>query len=591
MFKTLKTFYKFLFQEKYAFFAFLITLIFSSIFSSLLPYISKIIVDVVFYEDYAFIVFLVCFLIALRLLDSFLSTWANYLSDKVMIPVTRNLKIEVFDHVQKLDFSFHAKKATGALISAFKRGDSAFWNLHFNINFGIVSTLISLIMMIFFLSVVDPMVVLVMMVSFAVNISVGSLLVRLNVKKRAAFNKVSDKISGIITDNFFNYETVKYFSAEVKETRRIRKKFRAWVEKHWAYSMSFRLMEIVMTTISSIGALVIFLLVVDKLKNGQATPGDLIMVISFIGGFYYQFLGIIWRVRSIANNFTNIETYFSLLDDTTNIEDPDDPQEIKNIEGDVVFEGVTFNYPKGKEGALSNFNTHIPAGQVVAFVGESGSGKTTLARLLLRLYDPDQGKIKIDQIDIKDIKQKDLHSVVGIVPQEPILFNDTIGFNIGFGKRNPTLKEIQKAAKLANIHDFIETLPKKYKTQVGERGIKLSGGQKQRVAIARTILADPKIIVFDEATSQLDSQSESLIQESLWKIAKNRTIIIIAHRFSTIMGADKIIVLEDGGVAQTGSHQDLAKKKGIYKKLKAQTDIVCAFNFLFQSSFSAKFNQ
>jgi len=567
MFKTLKTFYSFLFQEKFAFFAFLIVLIFSSIFSSLIPYISKIIVDVVFYENYSFIVFLVCFLVALRLLDGLLSSWASYLSDKSMIPAIRNSRITIFDHVQGLDFSFHVKKTTGSLISAFKRGEGAFWGLHFNINFDVVSTLVSLLMTILFLSAVDPMVVLVMMASFILSIFFGSLLVKVNMKRRAEFNEISDKISGIVADNLFNHEAVTYFSAETREVSKIKKEFKIWTRKIWAYAMSYRFMEIVITSVSSIGALIIFLLVVNRLSKGQATAGDLIMVISFVGGFYYQFLRIIWKIRNIANSFTDIEKYFSLLDSTSVIKDPDKPQEFKNIKGDIVFEGVTFNYPRGKEGALSNFSVHIPDGQVAAFVGESGSGKTTLARLLLRLYDPDQGKIKIDQIDIKDVKQKDLHSVVGIVPQEPILFNDTIGFNIGFGKRNPTLKEIQKAAKLANIHNFIQTLPKAYKTQVGERGIKLSGGQKQRVAIARTILADPKIIVFDEATSQLDSKSESLIQESLWKIAKNRTIIIIAHRFSTIMGADKIIVLEDGSVAQTGSHQDLAKKKGIYKKL------------------------
>jgi ATP-binding cassette subfamily B protein len=567
MLKIIKRFYSFILWRKKAFFAFLIVLVASSVFSSLIPYVTKIITDVVFYSDYQLVLFLVLLAVGLRVLSQILGVWASYLGDKALIPVVRDVRIKIFEHVQNLDFGFHVGKSTGSLISAFKRGDNAFWGLHIDINYDIVSILASLVVMLFFFSSIDSLIVLIMLASLILNSGIGLILVKINMKRRAAFNKSEDRVSGIITDNLLNYETVQYFAAEDREVKRLTKEFRDWTKKIWSYAMSFRFIGLTVGFLSSLGALFIFLLVLKRLNQGQASPGDLIMVISFVGSFYYQFFGLIWKMRNIAKSFTDIERYFSLLDQIPEIKDPEKPKVLKKVKGEIIFDHVTFDYPKGKEGALVDFNIHIPAGQVIAFAGKSGAGKTTISNLLLRLYDPTKGKIEIDGVDIREMTKKDLRSIVGIVPQEPILFNDTIQFNIGFGKKGATLEQIKRAAKLAHIHDFIETLPKKYKTMVGERGVKLSGGQKQRVAIARMILADPRIIIFDEATSNLDSYSEFLIQRSLWRIAKGRTLIIIAHRFSTIMKADKIVVLENGRIVQSGSHQDLAKKKGLYKKL------------------------
>ncbi|TEU02675.1 ATP-binding cassette domain-containing protein, partial [Candidatus Woesebacteria bacterium] len=277
--------------------------------------------------------------------------------------------------------------------------------------------------------------------------------------------------------------------------------------------------------------------------------------------FYPRLFDLVFSFRDIAKNYADIERYFGVLDYDIQIKDPQKPVDVPGISGEIEFKNVSFSYGERKEDAVSGVDLKVRQGQSVALVGRSGSGKTTLIKLLMRFYDVDKGKITIDDIDIRDFTKANLRSFIGIVPQEPILFNNTIGYNIGYGKKDATKKEIKAAAKMANIDKFVESLPKKYNTRVGERGIKLSGGQKQRLAIARMILSDPEIIIFDEATSQLDSESERLIQEAFWKVTKNKTTIIIAHRLSTAMRADKIVVLEKGKIIESGSHKALLEEK------------------------------
>ena len=240
----------------------------------------------------------------------------------------------------------------------------------------------------------------------------------------------------------------------------------------------------------------------------------------------------------------------------------------------MVFDDVCFSYPEGRQDALKNMNLRIREGQSVAFVGASGAGKTTITKLLMRFFDPDSGKITIDGTNIADLTKVNLRSFMGVVPQEPILFNDSIAYNIGYGAGTSELKEVVSAAKMANLHEFIDDLAEGYDTKVGERGVRLSGGQKQRLAIARMILSNPDIIIFDEATSQLDSASEKLIQDAFWKASKNKTTLIIAHRLSSITRADKIIVMDDGQIAEIGTHKELLRKDGLYSKFwKLQTEV------------------
>ena len=273
------------------------------------------------------------------------------------------------------------------------------------------------------------------------------------------------------------------------------------------------------------------------------------------------------------NDYTDIKDYFAILDYPLEVKDPEQPLKFECKKGEVEFKNLSFSYLGGRD-ALKNISITMSAGTSTALVGRSGSGKTTMTKLLMRVYDPDEGQVLVDGFDIRQIKKEDLRRSLGIVPQEPILFNSSIGYNIGYSLENAAKEEIENAAKLANLHDFIVTLEKGYDTVVGERGVKLSGGQKQRLAIARVFLLNPKIIIFDEATSHLDSESERLIQESIERLSKGKTLIIIAHRLSTIMRADKIIVLDNGKVIEEGLHDELISKSGgIYKKLwELQTD-------------------
>ena len=583
MIKTLKQFYSFLFKYKKALVAFILALISASIIESLIPYASKLLIDTVSLGNANFLTKMVVLIIGLRIISNLLHTLARYTGDKALIPASRDARIKVFRQIQDLDFAFHVDKNTGSLISAFKRGDNAFFGLFENINIELISITISLGVTLFFFANISPIIAGLMFVVAAINITMGWYLIKLNIHKRTVFNTAEDKISGIITDNLLNYETVKFFAQEEKEETRLKKEFKPWIDKLWKYANSFRVMDIAIGAVSGLGGLAVLWISIKKLVAGSITTGDLVMIIGFTSDFWYQSFHLLFRIRGIANQFIDIKKYFSILDNRILIKDPEKPTIIEKIKGDIEFQDVCFDYPRGKKDALVNTSFKIKAGESIAFVGKSGAGKTTIIKLLLRFYDVNKGKILVDNIDIRDLTKAQLRSSIGIVPQEPILFNNTIGFNIAYGKSNVTKKEITIAAKMANIYDFIKELPDKYETNVGERGIKLSGGEKQRLAIARMLLTKPKIIIFDEATSNLDSESETLIQDALWKIAKNRTVLIIAHRFSTIRKADRIIVIENGKIAESGSHINLIKKKGVYHrfwKLQSQGKTTKKFELL-----------
>lgn len=568
MFKIFKRFYHFLFRYKKAFAFFVIILVAAAVLGNLGPYFYKLLIDSLPSRDYSKIIKILFLFVGARIVANLLNALSHYLGDKILIPAARDARIAVFRYIQDLDFAFHVNKNTGSLISAFKRGDGAFFGLFHDLHFEVGGVFISLLVILFFFSQISLSLVFLILLIFTGNIFLSWRLIKLNIRKRAAFNQAEDRISGVITDNLINYETVKFFAQEKKEAKRLRNEFKDWVVKLWQYANTFRLMDISIGTISNLGSLLIFWLVVKKLIAGESGVGDFVMVASFMTGFYWQFFRLLYHLRNIAKNFTDIQRYFLVLDNKIEVKDPAKPLEIKNIQGEIKFEKVDFSYPDSKDKILKNINLLIKPKETVAFVGRSGVGKTTVVRLLLRFYDVKKGKIMIDGTDIRKLSKSHLRSFFGIVPQEPILFNNTIGYNIIYGKDGTFFSEVVKAAKMANLHDFINALPKKYDTEVGERGIKLSSGQKQRLAIARMLLINPKVIIFDEATSNLDSESERLIQDALWKVAKERTVLIIAHRFSTVRRADKIVVMEKGRIVETGSHQDLIEdKKGLYRYL------------------------
>lgn len=568
MSKIFKRFYRFLFKYKKTFAVFILITIVSTVLENLNPYFYKILIDNIPGKNYPLLMRILFLYVGARIIANLLNSLAFYIGDKVVLPASRDTRLTIFKKVQDLDFAYHVNKNTGSLISAFKRGNNAFWDLFETLHNDIFRTLISLTVVLFFFSKVSAEILWAMVLLFAVNSVASWFLIQINLRRRKALNTVEDKLSGIITDNLINYETVKFFGQEEAEQKRLKIKYVDWAEKLRSYINSFRLMDIIVGTLSGLGMFFVLWVVVKKLVDGEIGIGDFVMVSGFITGFYYRFFGLLYQIRRIARSFIDLEKYFDILDHRTAVKDPEKPEVFENFSGKIEFQDVDFSYPRDKKRALKNINLVISPGDSIAFVGRSGAGKTTMVKLILRFYDPSKGKILIGGKDIRKLQKSYLRSLIGVVPQEPILFNNTVGFNIGYGNQKSTETDIINAAKMANLHDFIKELDQGYQTEVGERGIKLSGGQKQRLAIARALLTNPKIIVFDEATSNLDSESEELVQDALWKTAKDRIVIIIAHRFSTIRKAKRVVTMEKGKIVETGSHQELVKKKGgVYRHL------------------------
>ncbi|MDQ3099593.1 MAG: ABC transporter ATP-binding protein/permease [bacterium] len=575
MFKTYKTYYSFLLNYKRQYIGFTIALIFYGISGSIQPYFYKLFIDAIPAGNFETLLNILILFVGLRVLQVFLDMLTYFLGDTVMFASGRDARLTVFKKIQDLDFAYHASKSTGSLISAVKRGDGAFYSTFDSLNIDLPRIAINFLVVVGFFATINLQIMAIMIVSFGINIVIARYLIAYNMKKRAEFNKTEDHISSIITDNLINFETVKYFAKEEWERKRLKNDFKPWTEKLWGFANTFRLIDLTVGSVGNIGLFLVIFIALRQLISTELTPGEFILILGFITDFYPKFYQLIFRFRDLAKHYTDLQTYFAILDNEVLIKDPVRPVKKTAVKGEIEFKNVTFAYPEGKTKSLENFDLHIRNGQSVALVGRSGVGKTTLIKLLMRLYDIQKGEILIDGTSIKKFSKSQLRSFMGIVPQEPILFNNSIAFNIGYGADNPTIEEIKAAAAMAYLDDFIETLPKKYETNVGERGIKLSGGQKQRLAIARMILSNPDIIIFDEATSHLDSESEKAIQDAFWNAAKDKTTIIIAHRLATVVKADKIIVLEEGKIVETGSHRALlAKKNGVYKRFwDMQVDI------------------
>jgi len=573
MFKILKTFYAFLFKKKLVATLFLTVIVLSSTTTSIQPYFYKLIIDTLPSFNYQKLLSLLLLLLGVRILRLILDTLSFYFGDVLTIDAIAELRETVFKHLHELDFAFHTDKSSGSLISAIKRGDGAFWSFYFSIHYRLIDVLISFFIMLYFFKALDFRIFMLAIISFLLSLVITKFFIKANIKTRTKVNNQEDKISGVIVDNMINFETVKLFAKELRERARLKKVDKDWKKATWKYVITFRGLDVGMGIVINISIFLLFLLSLKLTLSGDMTIGDFVLVIGFAGSFYPKIFELVWGFRDIAKSYSDIQRYFDLLNFQVKVKDPKKPVKPKTIKGEVKYKNISFSYEDKQADAVKNISLTIREGQSIALVGRSGAGKTTLVKLLMRFYDVNSGKITIDGIDIRDFKKTDLRSFMGVVPQEPILFNNTIGYNIAYGLSSKTgritasKEEIVAAAKLARIHDFIETLPKKYNTQVGERGIKLSGGQKQRVAIARMILSDPEIIIFDEATSQLDSESEKLIQEAFWKASKNKTTIIIAHRLSTVMRADKIVVIENGRIREMGSHNKLlAKKDSLYRQ-------------------------
>lgn len=565
--KALRSLFIFIKRYKYSFFAGIALIILSQLVNNFSAILVKYFFEGVENYDKQLLLKTLYAFVILEGLNLLISPLSNIVHDNYLIKASRDLKIAVFNKLHELDFDFHANKRSGSLISMIKRGDGAFWSYNIEIFRGLLKIFIDLIFVSVVFFTLDKLLSAVITISFVVNLIFTYFLIRVNVKKRDRLNNEEDKISGIIGDNLINYETVNVFAQEKQEQKRLYEQYKGWINAVWSYANTFRLIEVWTGLLTLISLILIIFISINKVEAKEFSTGDFALTLTFSFMFFPRLKDLIFRLRELAKHETDLSKYTNILDLEIGIKEKENAERLKDIQGQIDFNNVNFKY-SDRTTVLESIDLHIKPNESIALVGKSGAGKTTLVKLLLRFYDPTSGEIMIDGKDIRDITKESLRSNIGVVPQEALMFNNTIGFNIAYGKPEASMEEIKEAAKMANLDSFIESLPEKYATVVGERGIKLSGGQKQRLAIARMVLENPPIIIFDEATSQLDSESERLIQEAFWKIAENKTTIVIAHRLSTIMKSDRIIVLENGKIVEKGTHKELIKlKNGVYKSL------------------------
>ena len=572
MFKTYQRYYQFLWVYKWQMILFTVFLVALSIAESVYPYFFKLFIDAIPLRDPVLLLQILLAYVGIRLLKLGFDVATYLAGDSALLATARDVRVAVFKKIQDLDFAYHLTKSTGSMISAIKRGDLAVFNFFHMVNIALVRGIIGFIVLLVLFAQLKAEIAWLMLFSMILNSIFAYFLIQRNVAARVKFNDSEDSVSEVIVDNLINFETVKFFAKEHSEYKRLGVTFMPWMKALWGYANSFRAIDIVIGVTGNVSLFGVLYLGLRYLLAGQISAGDYIMILGFVNSFYAKFFDLVFQMRDVAKNNADLDSYFDFFNHDTVVLDPKDQVTVSNVEGEIIFDTVNFSYPEGRSDALKNFTFKIEPGESVALVGYSGAGKTTITKLLMRFYDPDSGAILIDGVDIRTMTKTNLRSLMGIVPQEPILFNESIAYNIGYGAGTTDVTEIAQAAQMANLDEFIRDLPQGYDTKVGERGVRLSGGQKQRLAIARMILSNPDIIIFDEATSQLDSQSEKLIQDAFWKVSKNKTTIIIAHRLSSITKADRIIVMDNGGIAEVGTHRTLLAQNGLYAKFwKLQT--------------------
>ena len=479
----------------------------------------------------------------------------------------RVLARETFEHIHALSLRYHLQRKTGGLSRVIERGVKGVEFLLRFMLFSIGPLILELIFVgvalvllfdIRYLGVVAVTIFLYVVFTFKVTEW------RVNIRRQQ--NKADTEANQKAIDSLLNFETVKYFSAEELESKRYDVSMRAYQSAAIKTSYSLGFLNFGQSLLITTGLVIVMIMAAIGVENGNLTVGEfvgvntymiqLVMPLNFLGSVY----------REIRQSLVDMGQMFSLLGQPPEITDKPNAPTLKITGGEVSFKNVDFSYEENRQ-ILHKLNLRVGPGETIAVVGPSGSGKSTIGRLLFRFYDVSAGALKIDGQDVRDVSQKSLRAQIGVVPQDTVLFNDTVGYNIAYGRENATQQDVEEAAKAAQIHDFIVSLPEGYNTQVGERGLKLSGGEKQRVGIARTLLKNPPILLLDEATSALDTETEQGILESLRAMGKGRSVITIAHRLSTVVDADKIVVLEKGHVVEEGTHANLLAQNGRYASM------------------------
>lgn len=532
------------------------------------PVILKKIIDGVSNQEPVSVIFqLLTFYFGIRLVATILEFLRDYIYSPVEMGVSRDIEMAVFNHLLKLLVSYHADQRAGNASRALARGSRA---IGFVLDFSVSQILPPIFELLF----VTILLLTLYTWHFGV-ITLGTIIVYTiftvwGTEKRSKYriegNLQDDNASGVLVDSISNIDTVKFFNNESIMFDRF-----AIIKAEWRRLMTrnnrlFALIYSGQAVILLIGLGLILVQAVKQAVSGVMTVGDLVLVSTYIVRLSGPVTTLGFVYGQFKNSFADLDAMATILKQPILLKQPEKPAQLPSPKGEIKFDQVSFNYP-GRQKTIEKLSFHIKPGENVAFVGPSGSGKSTIARLLFRLYDINQGRILIDNVSLKQIDGDTRRRILSIVTQEPTLFNDSIADNIRFGNPDATDEEVRSAANIAGIDNFIQSLPLKYDTLVGERGIKLSGGEKQRVAIARALIRDPKIIVFDEATSNLDSRTEKAIQQTLAAAASGRTTLTIAHRLSTIVRSDKIYVLEKGQIKEQGTHQQLLDRKGLYAKL------------------------
>ncbi len=504
---------------------------------------------------------------ALRMTSSLFNELRDAVFARVRYHAMRTISKRVLSHLFSLSLSYHLDRKTGGITRDLERGTNSLSSILNYLVFNIIPTAAEFTFVaVILLSQYEPRFTIVTFVTVAAYIAFTLAVTNWRMHFRHTMNKLESQANSFAVDGMLNYETVKYFTNEKYEIENYDRTLDDWERAAVKSQNSMSLLNFGQGAVIAVGVTFMMVYAAQGVVAGSMTLGDLVLVNTMMLQLFLplNFLGIIYRALKYA--LADMDMMIKLLDTKRTIDDAPNAKPLTVTEARVQFENVSFSYNENRQ-ILHDVSFEIPPGHKVAVVGPSGAGKSTLARLLFRFYDPTTGCICIDGQDIRQVTQDSLRRNIGIVPQDTVLFNHSIEYNIRYARLDATSEEIVQAAKLANIHDFIDSLPDKYDTIVGERGLKLSGGEKQRIAIARVILKKPKILVFDEATSSLDSHSEKQILQSLKQVAEQHTTLVIAHRLSTIVDADNIIVLEQGRIVEQGAHQQLLEQQGLYAHL------------------------
>ena len=533
----------------------------------LVRYITGTVVELPIEESTKIIIKIGIIMIAMVALECFCNFYIAYFGHVMGAKIEHDMRNEIFGHYQKLSFAFYDNQKVGHLLS---RITSDLFDITELLHHGPEDVVISLIKLVGAFAILIMVNVKLALVAMGIVLIMLVYAIALNKKMKNAFKENRARIADInsqIEDSLSGIRVVKSFSNEETEMNKFKVGNARFVDskkKSYRYMATFHSGMGAFSTLITVGSLIMgaFLM-----ASGELSSADLVTFLLYISNFTEPVKKLVNFTEQFQNGYSGYERFLEIMSIAPDIKDEPDAVAINNAKGDIEFEHVTFHYEENKENVLSNVNLDVKQGEYVALVGSSGAGKTTLCSLIPRFYDVTEGSVKLDGIDVRKLKLKDLRRQIGIVQQDVYLFAGTVMDNIRYGKPEATDEEVICAAIAANAHEFIKNLPQGYDTDIGQRGVKLSGGQKQRLSIARVFLKNPPVLIFDEATSALDNESEKIVQNSLEKLAKNRTTFVIAHRLSTIRNAQRILVLTENGIEEEGTHEELLKKGGIYAGL------------------------